>query len=92
MYTDYVELIGLVAGTLTTLAFIPQIMKVHKKRSARDLSGLWMFGFFLGIMLWLIYGIMDSSLPIILSNGALFCLGILLGVLKVRYDGIRTKR
>ena len=51
MYTDYVELIGLVAGTLTTLAFIPQIMKVHKKRSARDLSGLWMFGFFLGIML-----------------------------------------
>jgi MtN3 and saliva related transmembrane protein len=68
MKTDHIELIGLVAGGLTTISFLPQVIKTWKIKSAKDLS-LVMFSLFcLGIVLWLIYGLLIHSLPVILSN------------------------
>jgi MtN3 and saliva related transmembrane protein len=68
MQTDHIELIGLVAGGLTTVSFLPQVIKTWKSKSAKDLS-LVMFSLFcLGIVLWLIYGLLIHSLPVILSN------------------------
>lgn len=63
-----VEFIGLTAGSLTTISFLPQVIKTWKSRSAKDLS-LVMFSLFcFGIFLWLIYGLLINSLPVILSN------------------------
>lgn len=63
-----ISILGLVAGSLTTIAFLPQVMKTWKTRSAKDLS-LGMFSIFtLGVALWLAYGIMINDLPVILAN------------------------
>ncbi|NJD07773.1 MAG: hypothetical protein FIA97_14945 [Methylococcaceae bacterium] len=65
---DFNELIGMAAGSLTTLSFIPQVVKTWKSRSAEDIS-LGMFLLFsLGVLLWLVYGWAIGSFPIILFN------------------------
>jgi len=62
------ELLGSIAGALTTAAFVPQVVHTVKTRSARDFSFLWLVSFLTGLMCWLIYGILIWSWPIIVSN------------------------
>jgi len=73
------EILGIVAGVLTSISFIPQIIKIRKTKSTKDLS--WgMFGIFsFGVILWLIYGIMINEFPVILANAITlsFCLIII---------------
>jgi MtN3 and saliva related transmembrane protein len=62
------QILGLVAGACTTIAFLPQVIKTWKTRTAKDLS-LGMFSFFcFGVLLWLIYGIMMRDIPVIVAN------------------------
>ena len=61
-------LIGIVAGVLTTVAFIPQVVKTWRSQSSGDLS-LGMFGMMVtGVIFWLTYGLLTRDLPIILAN------------------------
>ena len=85
------NLIGIAAGFLTTVAFIPQILKVHKNRSARDISWRWIIGFLCGIVLWIAYGIIYSSLPIMLANLATFILVAILAIFKMRYGKVQSR-
>ena len=62
------EIIGLIAAVCTTFAFIPQVIKVWKTKQTKDLSLRMYFILFIGILLWLIYGIRIDSLSIILAN------------------------
>ena len=62
------EIVGYIAGTLTTVAFLPQLITVWKRRSAKDLSWFYLLTFTAGISFWLTYGIILSELPIILAN------------------------
>lgn len=65
---NFVTALGLFAATLTTLAFLPQVVKTWKAQSAEDLS-LGTFGmFFAGVVCWLVYGLLIEDLPIILAN------------------------
>jgi MtN3 and saliva related transmembrane protein len=66
---DKVELIGLLAAILTTIAFIPQVFKVIKTRSSEGLSLTTYLIFITGVSLWLIYGICKMSFSMILGNG-----------------------
>ncbi|QCK17098.1 hypothetical protein DCC35_15175 [Mangrovivirga cuniculi] len=76
---DWKEIIGIVAGCCTTIAFLPQVIKTWRTKSARDLSLSMFLIFFTGVLLWLIYGIVVADLPVILANSAtLFLAGILL--------------
>jgi MtN3 and saliva related transmembrane protein len=80
-----VDALGFVAGTLTTAAFVPQVMKSW---SSRDLSGisLRMYGLFTtGVALWLLYGIAVVSWPVILCNGVTLVLAGGVLVLKLRH-------
>ena len=65
---DGVTTLGLIAGTLTTIAFIPQIAKAWQSKSTGDLSWGMVTTFSTGVFLWLIYGIWIDSLPVILAN------------------------
>ena len=65
---DQNEIIGLIAAVCTTFAFIPQVMKVWKTKQTKDLSLRMYSIMFLGILLWLVYGIRIDSLSIILAN------------------------
>jgi MtN3 and saliva related transmembrane protein len=63
-----IEIMGIIAGGLTTTSLVPQVVKTYKSRSAADLS-LKMFSLFsLGVLLWLIYGFINKDLPLILAN------------------------
>ena len=65
---DQNEIIGLIAAVCTTFAFVPQVMKVRKTKQTKDLSLRMYSIMFLGILLWLVYGILIDSLSIILAN------------------------
>ena len=78
-------IIGIVAGTLTVISFIPQILRVRENRSAHDLSWKWLTGLSAGIFLWVVYGVTYASMPIILSNVAMLALISALIALKWRY-------
>ena len=80
-----IQLLGLVAGACTTIAFLPQVIKTWKSRSAKDLS-LGMFSFFcFGVLLWLIYGIMVNDLPVIIANMLTLMLASSLLFFKLRF-------
>lgn len=65
---QYISIVGLVSATLTTSAFLPQVIKVWRTRSTKDLSPMMFSLFFIGILGWLIYGIFIQDLPMILAN------------------------
>ena len=65
---DQNEIIGLIAAVCTTFAFIPQVMKVWKTKQTKDLSLRMYSIMFIGVLLWLVYGIRIDSLSIMLAN------------------------
>ena len=77
--------IGLVAGLLTTTAFIPQVWKIYRTKSGKDISGRMFSLFSFGIVLWLVYGILLKSVPLILSNAVTLILSLTILWLKIRY-------
>jgi MtN3 and saliva related transmembrane protein len=82
---DMTQFIGLLAGTLTTIAFVPQVLKTYRSRSAKDLS-LWMFLIFCtGVVFWLIYGIAIQALPVIIANALTLVLCVVLLVFKFTF-------
>ena len=82
---NYIEIIGIIAATLTTAAFIPQVYKTWKTKDVSGLS-LPMFSMFtLGIILWLVYGLLTNNLPIILANVITVALSFMLLYFKIRY-------
>jgi MtN3 and saliva related transmembrane protein len=80
-----IETIGLVAGLLTTTAFIPQVWKIYRTKSGKDISARMFSLFSAGIVLWLVYGILLQSLPLILSNAVTLVLSLTIIALKLRY-------
>ncbi|MBI3777648.1 MAG: SemiSWEET transporter [Gammaproteobacteria bacterium] len=77
--------LGLVAGALTTISFIPQVIKIWKTKHARDIS-LGMFAIFSsGVLLWLFYGIQIGSIPVIVANAVTLGLSLTILIFKMRY-------
>ena len=79
------DLVGIIAGTLTTLAFVPQVWRVWKTRSTRDISLSMYLVFTTGVAFWLAYGLLLGAWPIIVTNVITLALtGTVLG-LKLRH-------
>lgn len=79
------NLLGLIAGSLTTVAFLPQVMKTWRSKSAGDLS-IGMFAIFsAGVALWLVYGIIIDAPPVIVANGVTLVLALTILFFKLRY-------
>ena len=68
------EYLGYAAGVLTTFCYVPQLVRVFKLRSAREISYLYTFSLLLGTLIWLLYGIFQHLVPIILWNVITFSL------------------
>ncbi len=80
-----VMLLGLVAACSTTMAFVPQVIKTLRTRSIGDLS-LGMFSVMVtGIVLWLLYALIRSDLPLAVANGVTLVLAGTILVLKLRH-------
>jgi MtN3 and saliva related transmembrane protein len=82
---DLTTVIGFVAGGLTTIAFIPQLVKTWKSRSAEDVSLGMLVIFCTGVALWLVYGLLIGAWPVILANIVTLVLALAILLLKVRY-------
>ncbi len=86
------EALGLAAGIFTTGAIIPQAVRVFRTKSARDVSLTFNLMLLTGTLLWLLYGILDKLVPIILWNvlGTVLISILLIG--KLKYDAVSRRK
>lgn len=85
MPTDYIDLLGLAAGGLTTLSFVPQVLKIWRSKSGEDISAGMFLLFSLGVSLWLAYGLALGAKPVVIANTVTLGLALVILVLKFRY-------
>lgn len=77
--------LGFLAGILTTLAFLPQVLHTYRCKSAAEFSWTMLVTFNFGLLCWFIYGIYLHSWPMILANGFTMILQAFLIGMKIRY-------
>jgi MtN3 and saliva related transmembrane protein len=82
---DLITALGLIAGTLTTIAFVPQLTKTWRSKSAKDVSFGMLAIFCTGVLLWLIYGLFINALPVIAANTVTLVLAGAILALKLKY-------
>jgi MtN3 and saliva related transmembrane protein len=80
-----IEWVGFMAGTLTTVAFVPQLLQVWRSRSAHDINLGTFCLFSVGVALWLAYGILLGALAVIISNAVTLALACAILVLKIHF-------
>lgn len=78
-------LLGLVAGALTTVSFLPQLAKAWRTRSTKDISLTMYVVITTGVLLWLIYGMFIESYPVILANAVTLIIAALILALKIKH-------
>jgi len=79
------EYIGYAAGFITTLALLPQAIKVMRSQQTRDISLLWVAFMILGVFLWLCYGYANQSLPMTIANAVTLLLLTVILIFKLRF-------
>ena len=86
MFTLNIEFFGYFAAILTTLAFLPQLIKTLKTKKAEDVSLITLIMFLTGVLSWIIYGYKISSTPILLANLITFILNLLILIFKITFS------
>ena len=85
MLKFFLTYIGFFAAFCTTIAFLPQAIKVYKTKSTKDIS-LYMFLIFtIGVLSWLIYGFIINDWPVILANAVTLVLSFFILIYKLKY-------
>ncbi|OGN94724.1 MAG: hypothetical protein A2Y89_01245 [Chloroflexi bacterium RBG_13_51_18] len=84
------EYLGFFAGLLTTFSLVPQIIRVYKLKSAREISLLFNTSMLLGIIIWLIYGIVLGLVPLVIWNSIGIILNSWLLYAKLRYGRVKN--
>ena len=82
---DSITIIGLIAATFTTVSLFPQLMKVWKTKSTKDISTGMFSLFCCGVFLWFIYGVYVNDLPIMIANSLAFIQALIILILKAKY-------
>jgi len=79
------EMLGFAAGVITTLALLPQALKIITTRQTRDISLLWALSMNVGLLLWLLYGLQKNDSPMIAANSISLVLLLVILLFKLRY-------
>ena len=85
MYSLNIEFFGYFAATLTTAAFLPQLIKTLKTKKADDVSLLTLIMFLCGVVFWIIYGYAISSIPILMANTITLILNFFILISKIYF-------
>ncbi len=80
-----IKTIGFLAGLLTTASFLPQVIKTYQTKRAEDFNLAFMLLFTVGLIFWLVYGIIIREWPIILANSVTLVLNFILLGMKLKY-------
>jgi MtN3 and saliva related transmembrane protein len=83
---SFFDWIGSIAATCTTISFLPQLLRVWRRKSAKDISLLMFLLFSFGLACWLVYGLGIGSAPITVANFITLALALAILFLKLRYD------
>ena len=78
------SLIGTIAATLTTISFLPQVIKILKTKKTEDISLMMYVTFTTGVGFWLAYGILLGSLPMMIANSITLCLASTILAIKIK--------
>jgi len=84
MIDPFYESIGIIAAILTTSAFIPQVYKIYKEKKAQGVSLLMYLIMFVGVLLWLVYGVLIGSIAIIIANSVTAILQLFIIIFKLK--------
>lgn len=79
------DLLGTIAATLTTVAFVPQVVQIIRTKSAKDVSLPMYLIFTAGVVLWLGYGVLLGAWPIIIANIVTLGLALAVVAMKLRW-------
>jgi MtN3 and saliva related transmembrane protein len=88
---DLTTMVGFLAGFATTAANLPQVWKTYRKKSAEGLSFRMLLTLAIGVGLWIIYGFLSKSLPLIVTNAVVLLLILSLLGMKLKFDTKPTK-
>ncbi len=78
------EYIGFIAGFCTTIALLPQVMKILKTKSTKDISLPMYIISCTGIIIWLIYGYLNNSYALIIANTITLLLSLFIVIIKLK--------
>jgi len=82
---NYITIIGLIAATCTTASFIPQAIKTIQTKDTSGIS-LRMYSLFsFGTLIWVLYGILSSNIPVSLANGITLVFALIILFYKLKY-------
>ena len=79
------QVLGLTAGTITSITFLPQVIQIWKTRSARDISMPMLFLLILGVTMWLVYGLLVWDAAIIYTNSMVLIMSLIMLVFKIKF-------
>jgi MtN3 and saliva related transmembrane protein len=82
---DFITIVGLIAASFTTIALLPQLIKVCKTKSTKDISTGMFTLFSVGVFLWFVYGVYLNDIPIILANFLAFIQALIILIFKIKY-------
>ncbi|MEX0636363.1 MAG: SemiSWEET transporter [Ferruginibacter sp.] len=83
---DFIKILGLLAGTITSITFIPQVIQIWKTKSAKDISILMLGLLITGVCMWLAYGILVKDVAIIYTNGMVLAMSLIMLYFKFRFN------
>jgi MtN3 and saliva related transmembrane protein len=82
---DIITIVGLIAAAFTTVALLPQLIKVWKTKSTKDISTGMFTLFCVGVFLWFVYGFYLNDIPIVLANSLAFIQALIILLFKAKY-------
>ncbi len=82
---DIINLVGAAGGIVSSITFLPQVIKIWKTKSAKDLSMGTLLFLILNVFLWLLYGILTNLYPIIITNGIVLSMVFIMVYFKLTF-------
>ena len=83
------QIIGIAAGVLTSIAMLPQLIKMIKEKKAENVSVVMLLVLISGLALWAVYGFMRDDLPVIVTNCFSFLLNVVVLTFRIKYSGVK---
>lgn len=82
---DWINIVGITAGTLSAITFLPQVIKTWRMKAAGELSLMMILLITSGVSLWILYGLLLENYVIIITNSVVFILSLFLIYFKLNY-------
>jgi MtN3 and saliva related transmembrane protein len=82
---DFIIILGLIGATLTTVSLLPQLLKVLKTRSTKDISAVMLVLLSSAFIVWLAYGILIGDVPLIIANSFAITQAVIILIFKIIY-------